>query len=275
MKRNAFVVGMLAVASMTLLFTGYHKNREATAQQASVPFVIEIGGSTSVMLVLELLANDFQAPNPNVRINIHSTGSSDRMRNAGSLYQLGMTSRELTPAELGLGLNEQLIAIDGIAVIVNYNSPIRDLSLEQIRGIYTGAITDWSEVSDAKSGAIAVITREEGSGARCAFEEMVGFPGQLRLGAVEEPSIGAVRPNVASNPNAIGYISVGSADGSARAISVGGVAPTTANMVGGACGISRPFIMLYRDLHPASRAFLNWAISDGQALVSRSWIPIN
>jgi len=274
MKRVAFVVGMLAMASMVLLFTGCRRDRGGAAQ-ADAPFVIEIGGSTSVVPVLELLANDFHAANPNIRINIHSTGSSDGVRNAGSLYQLGMTSRELTPAELGLGLNEQLIAIDGIAVIVNYGSPIRDLSLEQIRGIYTGAITDWSEVSNAKSGAIAVITREEGSGTRGAFEEMVGFPGQLRLGAIEGPSTGSVRSNVAGNPNAIGYISVGSVDGSVRAISVGGVEPTTANMATGLYGIARPFILLYGDLHPASRTFLNWAVSDGQALVARSWIPIN
>jgi len=269
MKRIVLAIGILAMA-MAPLFAGGRGE-----QAADAPFVIEIGGSTSVVPVLELLANDFHAANPNVRINIHSTGSSDGVRNAGSLYQFGMTSRELTPAELGLGLSEQLLAIDGIAVIVNYNSPITNLTIEQIRGIYTGEITDWSQVSNAKSGAIAVITREEGSGTRGAFEEMVGFPGQLRLGAVEGPSTGAVRSNVAGNPNAIGYISVGSIDGSVRAISVNGVAPTTANMVSGAYGISRPFIMLYRDLHPASRAFLDWAITDGQALVARSWIPIN
>ena len=269
MKRFVLAAAIIAAAFAPVFAGGRGE------QAADAPFVIEVGGSTSVVPVLELLANDFHAANPNIRINIHSTGSSDGVRNAGTLYQLGMTSRELTPAELGLGLNEQLIAIDGIAVIVHYSSPVTNLTLEQIHGIYTGAITVWNQVSNAKSGAIAVITREEGSGTRGAFEEMVGFSGQLRLGAVEGPSTGAVRSNVAGNPNAIGYISVGSVDGSVRAISVGGIAPTTANMAAGLYGIARPFILLYRDLHPASRAFLNWAVTDGQALVARSWIPIN
>ena len=270
MKRIVFLTAMIAMLSAAQLFAGGRGEPAADA-----PFVIEIGGSTSVVPVLELLANDFQAANPNIRINIHSTGSSDGVRNAGVLYQLGMTSRELTPAELGMGLNQQLLAIDGIAVIVHASSPITNLTLEQIHGIYTGTITDWSQVSTAKSGAIAVITREEGSGTRGAFEEMVGFPGQLRLGAVEGPSTGAVRSNVAGNPNAIGYISVGSIDGSVRAVAVNGVEPTTANMVAGTYGIARPFILLYNNLHPASRQFLNWAITDGQALVARSWVPIN
>jgi len=270
MKRIAFSAAALALAASALLFAGCRR-----AQGADAPFAIEIGGSTSVVPVLELLAAGFAADNPHIRLNVHGTGSSDGIRNAGVLYQLGMTSRDLTPSELGMGLNEQLIAIDGIAVIVRYDSPVRDLSREQIRGIYTGEITDWSEVSGEKSGAIAVITREEGSGTRGAFEEMVGFPGRLRLGAVEGPSTGAVRSNVAGNPNAIGYISVGSVDGSVRAISVDGVEPTAENMLAGLYVIARPFILLYRDLHPASRAFLNWVISDGQALVSRTWIPIN
>ena len=270
MKRIVFALGIVALATAPLF-----ARPQADDQAPGTPFVIEVGGSTSVVPVLELLANDFHAANPNIRINVHSTGSSDGIRNAGTLYQLGMTSRDLTPAELGLGLNEQLIAIDGIAVIVHQSSPVTNLTLAQIHGIYTGAITDWSQVSAAKSGPIAVITREEGSGTRGAFEEMVGFPGQLRLGAVEGPSTGAVRSNVAGNPNAIGYISVGSVDGSVRAISVNGVAPTTANMVAGTYGIARPFIVLYNNLHPASRQFLNWAITDGQALVARSWVPIN
>ena len=263
MKR--FVI--MVTALVLVMFT-------AGCRDAQDEFVIEIGGSTSVVPVIDLLADAFHAVNPDTRINVHSTGSSDGIRNAGVLYQLGMTSRELTPIELGMGLNQQLIAIDGIALIVHYSSPITNLAMEQIRGIYTGAITDWNQVSDVKSGTIAVVTREEGSGTRGAFEEMVGFAGQLRAGAVEGPSTGAVRSNVAGNPNAIGYISVGSVDGSVRAISVNGVSPTTENMMAGTYGIARPFILLYSNLSPVSRAFLDWAITDGQALVARSWVPI-
>ena len=262
MKRIIF-----AAAAALAAFTGCSREEQN--------LVIEIGGSTSVVPVIELLANAFQEENAEIRINVHSTGSSDGIRNAGGLYEIGMSSRPLTPAELGAGLNERIIAIDGIAVIVHHTSPITDLNMEQIRGIYTGAITDWSQVSAAKSGAIAVVTREEGSGTRGAFEEMVEFQGQLRAGAVEGPSTGAVRSNVAGNPSAIGYISIGSVDGSVRAIAINGAEPTAANMLAGAYGIARPFILLYRDLGPAGRQFLDWITSDGQALVARSWVPVN
>ena len=236
---------------------------------------VEIGGSSSVVPVMELLAAGYMEINRYVRININGTGSSDGIRNAGVLYQFGMTSRDLTPAELGMGLNQQLIAIDGIAVIVHYTSPVTDLTGEQIRLIYTGAITDWAEVSGNKSGAIAVMTREEGSGTRGAFEAIVGFPGRLRPGAVEGPSTGAVRSGVAGNPAAIGYISVGSVDGSVRALRVDGAEPTAANMRSGLYRIARPFILVYDELHPAARAFLEWATGEGQAVVAQNWVPIN
>ena len=236
---------------------------------------IEIGGSTSVAPAAEALAAAYALEHPEARINVNGTGSSDGIRNAGSLYQFGMSSRELTPAELGLGLRESLIAIDGIAIIVNAASPVENLTIEQIRAIYTGEVTDWAQLSAAKSGAIAVFSREDGSGTRGAFEELVGFPGRLRPGAVEAPSTGAVRSGVAGNPNAIGYISIGSVDGSVRAVSVDGQEPTTENILAGLYLVARPFILVYRDLRPESREFLDWALTEGQALIARSWVPVN
>lgn len=269
MKKSTSVLLLLFLA-VAFAFAG--GRQEAAAGSA----VIEIGGSTSVMPVMELLANEFHAANPHIRINIHSTGSSDGIRNAGSLYQLGMTSRDLTPSELGAGLNQQLIAIDGIAVILHPSNAITNLTLDQVRGIYMGQITNWNQVSTVKSGPIVVITREEGSGTRGAFEEMVGFAGQLRTDAVEGPSTGAVRTIVAGNPNAIGYISIGSISPEVSAVSINGVAPTAANMLAGSYGIARPFILLYRSLPAAGRQFLDWVIgSEGQAIVARSWVPIN
>jgi len=270
MKRIIFIAALVSMTMAAQVFAGGGRDAGAVAG------TIEVGGSTSVVPAMELLMAAYTSSNPNARINIHSTGSSDGIRNAGTLYQLGMTSRELTPAELGMGLNQRLFAVDGVAVIVHQSSPVTNLTVAQIYGIYTGAITDWSQVSGAKSGPIAVVTREEGSGTRTAFEEIVGFPGRLRAGAVEGPSTGAVRSNVAGNPNAIGYISIGSIDGTVRAINVNGVAPTAANMAAGTYGIARPFILLYRDLDAASRSFLNWIMgSEGQAIVERSWVRVN
>jgi len=270
MKRAIFVIAALVLVPAALSLSGCSRGAASGGRST-----LEIGGSTSVAPAMELLAAAYMEANPSIRINVNGTGSSDGIRNAGALYQIGMTSRDLTPAELGMGLNQQVIAIDGIAVIVHGSSPLRDLSLERIRAIYTGEITDWSEVSDSKSGPIAVVTREEGSGTRGAFEELAGFPGRLRPGAVEGPSTGAVRSAVAGNPNAIGYVSLGSVDASVRAIRVDGIEATVDGVRSGAYRIARPFILLYNDLHPAGKAFLDWVISDGQSIVAGNWIPIN
>jgi phosphate transport system substrate-binding protein len=188
-----------------------------------------------------------------------------------------MSSRELTPAEQGKGLKEVVVAIDGIAVILNKNNPVSNLSIEQIRDIYTGAITDWSQVSGgAMSGRIAVVSREEGSGTRGAFEELVGFQGKLLAGANESTSTGAIKAGIAQNPNAIGYISLGSVDDTIKAISVGDVAASTANVVNGSYKIARPFIVLTgSNVHAETTAFIQWMLStEGQAIVRRSWISV-
>jgi phosphate transport system substrate-binding protein len=245
--------------------------------KAAAPYTIEAGGSTSVTPLMELLAAEYQKEHSHIKININGTGSGDGINNAGKTYQIGMSSRELTPAEQGMGLKEVIVAIDGIAVIMNNNSPVSDLSLEQIRGIYTGAITDWSQVSGgAKTGSIAVISREEGSGTRGAFEELVGFQGQLLAGANESTSTGAIKSGIAQNIDAIGYISLGSVDGTVRAISVGGVAASTDNVKNGSYRIARPFIVLIgANVHPETQAFIDWTLSpEGQTIVKTSWISV-
>ncbi|MCL2762718.1 MAG: phosphate ABC transporter substrate-binding protein [Treponema sp.] len=240
-------------------------------------YTIEVGGSTSVSPLMELLAADYQKAKSHIKVNINGTGSGDGIKNAGVLYQIGMSSRELTPAEQGQGLKAETIAIDGIAVIVNSANPVGDLSVAQIRDIYTGAITDWSQVSGgAKSGRIAVISREEGSGTRGAFEELVGFQGKLLAGANESTSTGAIKAGIAGNPDAIGYISLGSVDATIKAIAVGGVSGSSDNVLNGSYQIARPFIILTgANLHAESKAFVDWILgTEGQTIVKRSWIPV-
>ncbi|MDR1838327.1 MAG: phosphate ABC transporter substrate-binding protein [Treponema sp.] len=245
--------------------------------RSGAPYTVEVGGSTSVTPLMEMFAEEYQKAFSNIKININGTGSGDGINNTGVLYQIGMSSRELTPAEQGKGLKEVIIAIDGIAVIVNNDNPIVSLSIEQIRDIYTGAVTDWSQVSGgAMSGRIAVISREEGSGTRGAFEELVGFQGKLLAGANESTSTGAIKAGIVQNPNAIGYISLGSVDDTIKAMHVGGVVPLNQNVVNGTYKIARPFIVLTgSNLHPESAAFVDWMLSaEGQAIVSKSWIPV-
>jgi phosphate transport system substrate-binding protein len=243
----------------------------------SAAYTIEVGGSTSVTPLMEMFAEEYQKAKSHIKVNINGTGSGDGIKNSGVLYQIGMSSRELTPAEQGQGLKEEIIAIDGIAVIVNSANPVSDLSIEQIRNIYTGAITDWSQVSGgAKSGRIAVISREEGSGTRGAFEELAGFQGKLLAGANESTSTGAIKSGIVSNPDAIGYISLGSVDSTTKALAVGGVAALNENVVKGTYKIARPFIVLTgANVHAESKAFVDWMLSPaGQAIVKKSWIPV-
>jgi phosphate transport system substrate-binding protein len=275
MKRIVMAI-MVGVLTLSSLFAGGSGDKGSSTGQS--PYTIEVGGSTSVTPLMELFAEEYQKAKPHIKININGTGSGDGIKNAGVLYQIGMSSRELTPAEQGQGLKETIVAIDGIAVIVNSANPVTDFTIEQIRNIYTGAITDWSQVSGgAKRGRIAVISREEGSGTRGAFEELVGFQGKLLAGANEFTSTGAIKASVASNADAIGYISLGSVDNTIKSVSVGGVAASNANVVNGTYKIARPFIVLTgNNLHPESKAFIDWTLSSqGQAIVKKSWIPVN
>jgi phosphate transport system substrate-binding protein len=266
-------VKVIAVLMGVLVLTSVFAQRSRN----QTPYTIEVGGSTSVTPLMELLADEYQKEMPNIKVNINGTGSGDGINNTGTLYQIGMTSRELTPAEQGRGLKENIVAIDGIAVIMNNDSPISNLTVDQIRDIYTGAITDWSQVSGGtKSGGIAVISREAGSGTRGAFEEIVGFQGRLRAGANESTSTGAIKAGIAQNPNAIGYISLGSVDNTIKAVTVNGVAPTTANVRNGTYRIARPFIVLTgSNVSTESDAFVTWMLSRaGQAIVQRNWISV-
>jgi len=275
MKRIVIAI-MVGALTLSSLFAGGSGDKGSGTGQS--PYTIEVGGSTSVTPLMELFAEEYQKAKPHIKLNINGTGSGDGIKNAGVLYQIGMSSRELTPAEQGQGLKETIVAIDGIAVIVNSANPVTNFTIEQIRNIYTGAITDWSQVSGgAKRGRIAVISREEGSGTRGAFEELVGFQGKLLAGANEFTSTGAIKASVASNADAIGYISLGSVDDTIKAVSVDGVAASNANVVNGTYKIARPFIVLTgNNLHPESKAFIDWTLSSqGQAIVKRSWIPVN
>ena len=278
--RMSFAV-LMGLVTMNPAFAGGGQQGSsgsaAADQKAPGSYTIEVGGSTSVTPLMELLAQEYQKQNPNIKININGTGSGDGINNAGILYQIGMSSRELTPAEQGRGLKEEIIAIDGIAVIVNSSNPADNLTMDQIRGIFTGEITNWSQVSGgAKSGQIAVVSREEGSGTRGAFEELVGFSGKLVKGAIEFTSTGSIMSSISTNADAIGYVSLGSLNNTVKGVSVGGVKATNANVVNGTYKIARPFIVLSgSNVHSESTAFLNWMLGTaGQDIVGTSWIKV-
>jgi len=260
------IISMLIIA---LILAGACTRGSGLQGRASSSYTIEVGGSTSVTPVMEYLQAEYSNVRPGVRINISGTGSGDGINNAGITYQIGMSSRELTPAEQGRGLRTEVIAIDGIAVVINRNNTVSNLSIQQIHGIYTGSITNWIQVG-GRDAAIAVVSREEGSGTRGAFEELVGFQGFLLAAANQLTSTGAILANVAQNQDAIGYISLGSVNDTIKAISVGGVTPTAANVQRGTYRIARPFIVLTgNNVHLESAAFVQWILSPaGQAIVA-------
>ena len=278
-------VGLLIIACLIAVSTVFAGGRSdpaptsapAAAQAAPAPYTIEVGGSTSVTPLMELFAEEYKKLHPHIQVNINGTGSGDGITNAGVIYQIGMSSRELTPTELGRGLIVETIAIDAIAVIVNNSNPASNLTIEQIRGIYTGEITNWSQVTGgAKTGPIAVISREEGSGTRGAFEEIAGFQGRLVRGANEFTSTGSILSAVATNADSIGYISLGSMNNSIKALSISNVVPSQANVINGTYTIARPFIVMSSNsAHPETRAFLEWMFSPtAQGIVSTSWIGV-
>ena len=274
MKIKLFTV-LLGALVITGTFAAV-ANAQQKKQAAS--YTIEVGGSTSVTPLMEKFAAAYATVKPGVRVNINGTGSGDGINNTGKLYQIGMSSRDLTPTEQGNGFREVTIAIDGIAVIVNTGNKVENLTVEQIRSIYTGEITDWGKVpGSSRTGKIAVVSREAGSGTRGAFEEIVGFQNKLVAGANESTSTGAIIATVAGNPDAIGYISLGSVNNTIKALAIGGVEASSANVVNGSYKIARPFIVLTgKNVHAESTAFVDWMLgSAGQAIVKEgNWIPV-
>jgi phosphate transport system substrate-binding protein len=272
-----FLLGVLSLAS---LFAGASKDQGSSGGtgNSAAPYTVTVAGSTSVNPLMELLTADYRKQHSNVSFNISATGSGDGIKAIpAESAEIGMSSRELSASEKGTGIDEHLIAIDGIAVIVNTSNPLSNLTVEQIRDIYTGAASDWSQVG-GRAGKIAVVSREPGSGTRGAFEEIVKFQDKLVQGATEFDGTGAVIAEISRNADAIGYISLGSVNNSVKPLSVGGVAATTANVVNGSYEISRPFLLLTKkgkNLNKETTAFLEWILTPpGQAIVKTSWIAV-
>ena len=246
---------------------------------------ITINGSTSVQPLAEELVKAFKTKNPNVKIDVQGGGSGVGIKSANDgVVDIGMSSRELKAEEKGL--KEFKIAIDGIAVIVNPANGITNLTMEQIQKIYTGEITDWSQIG-GKAGKITVVTREEGSGTRGAFIELTKVEvtendkkvDKTAATAITQGSTGAVMTTVASDPNAIGYASFGAAaeNTAIKMISVNDVATSAENIYAGSYKISRPFLMLTKE-EPAGavKEFIDFILSaEGQEVVGKHYLKVN
>jgi phosphate transport system substrate-binding protein len=193
----------------------------------------------------EKLAEAFKAKNSDVNIIIQGGGSSVGIKSANDgTVDIGAASRDLKEGEPNLV--KHLLARDGIAIITHPSNPVSGLTKEQVKNIFAGNITNWSQVGGANKD-IDVVAREEGSGTRTAFEEMVMGNVLIRSDAILQPSNGAVRTAVSSDSQAIGFLSFGYIDNSVKALAIGGIAATEENAKSGSYPIVRPLYFLTKE----------------------------
>lgn len=249
---------------------------ESNQENQDYSGTVVVTGSTSVEKILSALKDEFCAMYPNVTIEYTGSGSSAGIKDTkAGINNLGASSRELKDDEKEDTLNTQVFAYDGIAVIVNpQNEEAKDITKEQLADIYSGKITNWKEIG-GKDADIFVVSREESSGTRSAFEELIGLEdaGGLTSNAAVSEGNGPVQAAVAENANAIGYVSFAFIDDTVKALTVGGVEPTAELAKSGDYPLSRPFLFCYYDdkVTDAGKAFLDFAISaDGQNIVEEN-----
>ncbi len=234
-----------------------------TGDTTALSGTVNTDGSTSMKDVMGVLIETYGEIQKDVTVNYSGTGSGAGIEAvlAGNV-DIGLSSRALKPEEEEKGAVGHTVALDGVAIVVNPASGVEDLSVEQIAQIFKGEITNWSELG-GENAEIAVLGREDGSGTRSAFEEIVGVDGECKY-TNEYSSTGDVIGNVASNPNAIGYASLSAVDETVKAVKVGGVECSEATIKDGSYEIQRPFLMVTlegAELSPAAEDFLNYATS--------------
>ncbi len=232
---------------------------------------VSMSGSTSMEKLANAVAESFMVKYPNVTVTAEFTGSSAGVESvlAGSC-DIGNSSRALTEDEKAEGAVENIVAIDGIAVVVDPANTVTNLTKDQLISIYTGETTNWSEVGGADQ-AIVVVGREAGSGTRGAFEELLEIEDACAY-ANELDSTGAVMAKVASTPGAIGYVSLDVLDDTVTAVQLDGVDATEENIKAGSYSLSRPFVMATKgeisEQKPEVQELFNYLASEeGQELI--------
>lgn len=245
MKLSKKVLALCVAAVTAFSFTACGNNNGAETgnnDSAALSGTLKMAGSTSMEKLANALSESFMEKNSGVTVTAEFIGSSAGIEAlTGGSADIGNSSRALKDSEKAKGTVENVVAIDGIAVVTDKNSKADNLTKQQLTDIYTGKIKDWSEVG-GDSGAIVVIGREAGSGTRGAFEEILGIEDACTY-ANELDSTGAVMAKVASTPGAIGYVSLDVVDDTVKALKLDGVEATPKNIIAGEYFLSRPFVM--------------------------------
>ena len=260
------LISLVLAALMALtLFAACGKtnddNKDNNDDNAKVTGTVSTDGSTSMEKVIMSLGESFQAENKGITVGYNPTGSGSGITAVSEgRCDIGLASRALKDDEKAAGLKETVLALDGIAIIVNPENKVSDLTVEQIAKIYTGEITNWKDVG-GDDAEIVLIGREAGSGTRDGFESITGTKDSCKY-RQELTSTGDVITTVAGNPNAIGYASLAAIKDTVKALSVNGVAPSEATVSDGSYEVQRPFVLVTKEgveLSKAAQLFFDYA----------------
>ena len=292
MRRKVFVLSILVLMlglvisacqpDLSLETDEPEVSEETEAPSEELSGQIQIAGSTTVQPLAEVLAEAFMADNTDVTIEVQGGGSSVGVTSAGEgTVAIGNASRNVKESEFEEfpDLQVYTIAFDGIAIVSNPDLELPSLTIDQVKAIFAGEITNYSEVG-GPDAEIVVVSREEGSGTRAAFEELVMEFGDseavITEDAILQQSNGQIRTTVSTTPNTIGYLSFGFLDDSVNTVAIDGVEPSVANVKNETYPIFRPLNMLTNgEPDPLAQAFLDFILgSDGQAIVSEEYITV-
>ena len=278
MKKKIFGL-VLAITVVMGCMTGCGGSDSASGDSSAVLGTVATDGSTSMEKVIGALGESFMEQNSGANFTYNPTGSGSGISAVeNGTCDIGLSSRHLKDEEAAKGLKETVLAIDGIAVIVNSANAVSDLTVEQIAKVYTGEITNWSELGGADA-PIVVIGREAGSGTRDGFESITGTSDACKLNQ-ELTSTGDVIATVKSNENAIGYASLASVSEDTKTVSVGGVTPGAETILDGSYAIQRPFVIVTmegKELSAVAQSFMDYALSEGakEVIEGAGVVPAN
>ncbi|MEN8434642.1 phosphate ABC transporter substrate-binding protein [Clostridium septicum] len=263
----------LIISMMGGVFVGCSGKGESNGSSAGENIRVSISGSTSVGPLMEKVAEKYEAENSNVSIEINQVGSSAGIKDAiNGVSEIGMSSRKLKDEEED-EVKGSVIAYDGIALITNKNNKVTNITMGQIKDIYTGKITNWKDIGGVDA-PIVVVSREDGSGTRDAFQEIVGYKSEnLISNATISDGNGNVKTIVEGNENAIGFVSFEYLDDKVGQLTVDGVKPEANLVKSGEYKLSRPFILATKEgnITENGKKIVEYILSDaGQKIVEEN-----
>lgn len=274
--KKFLTLALTAVMALSLLTACGSKNdnsadtnTDGSNTETTLSGTVSTDGSTSMEKVINSLGESFMAMNKDVKFTYNPTGSGSGIQAVSEgRCDIGLSSRALKDDEKASGLVETVVALDGIAIVVNPENPVSDLDIDTIAKIYTGEITNWKDVG-GNDAEIVLIGREPGSGTRDGFESITDTKDACQY-RQELTSTGDVINTVSQNPDAIGYASLSAVGDSVKALTVGGVEATEATVKDGSYVVQRPFVLVTKEgtkLSPAAQAFFDYALSADAASI--------